>query len=95
MSFSGMVFMMLLGLIIFGPKKLSHVGKLIGRVIAELKSFSRDFKSQLEIEMGARQQERIGPASSSQSQLPTDTGLRFLETDGFGSEHGRVEAFHG
>lgn len=95
MSFSGMVFMMLLGLIIFGPKKLPHVVKQIRRVLAELKSFTRDFKSQLEIEMGARQREKIAPALSSQSQLPTDTGLRVLETDGFGSEHGRVEASHG
>jgi Sec-independent protein translocase protein TatA len=98
MSFSGMVFLILLGLIIFGPEKLSYVGK-IGREIAELKSLSSDFKSQLEIEMdGAskqKQKKKIAPASSSQNQLPTDTGLRVLETDGCGREHERVEAFHG
>jgi len=96
MSFSGMVFLMLLGLIIFGPKKLPHVGKQIGRAIAELMSFTRDFKSQLEIEMeGARKQEKSSPASSPQSKLATEAGARVPEADGFGSEHGRVEAFHG
>jgi sec-independent protein translocase protein TatB len=94
MSFSGMVFMMLLGLIIFGPRKLPHVGRQIGRVLAELKSFTRDFKSQLEVEMeGATQREKIASAPS--SQLPAETGLRVLETDGFGSKRGRVEVFHG
>ena len=96
MSFSGMLVLMLLALIIFGPKKLPQVGKQIGRVLAELKSFTRDFKSQLEIEVeGASKREKIGPESSSQSQLPTDTGLRVLGTDGFGSGHGPVEAFYG
>jgi Sec-independent protein translocase protein TatA len=96
MSFSAMLFLMLLGLIIFGPKKLSRVGKQIGRVLAELKSVTRDFKSQLEIEIeGASKQEKIAPASLPQSKLPNETGPSVLETDVFGSEHGRVEAFHG
>jgi sec-independent protein translocase protein TatB len=96
MSFSGMVFLMLLGLIIFGPGKLPHVGKQIGRVIADLKSFTRDFKSQLEIEVeGASKQENTSPGSAPQNKLATETDPRVLETDGFGSEHGRVEAFHG
>ena len=96
MSFSGTLVLMLLALIIFGPKKLPQVGKQTGRVLAGLKALTRDFKSQLEIEMErASQREKIAPASSSQSQLPTDTGLRVLGTDGFGSEHGPVEAFHG
>jgi len=96
MNVSEMLFLMFLGLIIFGPKKLPHVGKQIGRVIAELKSFARDCKSQLEIEMeGARKQEKISPASLPQSKLATETGPRVLETDGVGSEPGRIEAFHG
>ena len=96
MSFSGMLFLILLGLIIFGPTKLSQVGKQIGRVLAELKSFTRDFKSQLEIEIeGASKQEKIAPMSLPQSTLPTETGPSALETDAFGGEHGRVEGFHG
>jgi Sec-independent protein translocase protein TatA len=96
MSFSGMLFLILLGLIIFGPTKLSQVGKQIGRVLAELKSFTRDFKSQLEIEIGeATRLEKIAPPFLPQSQLPTETGPSLLETDTFGGEHARVEGFHG
>ena len=96
MSFSGMVFLMLLGLIIFGPKKLPQVGMQIGRVLAELQSFTRDFKSKLEIEMEtASAQEDTAPGSSPQSKLPTETGPRVLENDTFAGEPGRGEALHG
>ena len=96
MSFSGMLFLMLLGLVIFGPKKLPQVGKQIGRMLAQLNSFTRDFKSQLKIEMeGASKQEKIAPASFPPSKSPTETGPGVPETDALGSEHGRVEAFHG
>ena len=96
MSFSGMLFLMLLGLIIFGPKKLTQVGKQIGRVLTQLKSFSSDFRSQLEIEMEeASKGERIASASLPQGELPAETVSRVLETAAFGSERGRVEAFHG
>jgi sec-independent protein translocase protein TatB len=96
MSFSGMVFLMFLGLIIFGPKKLPQVGMQIGRVLAELKSFTRDFKSKLEIEMeAASAQETIAPASSPQSKLPSETGPKVIENETFGDAPGRGEALHG
>ena len=96
MSFSGMVFLMLLGLIIFGPEKLPQVGMQIGRVLAELKSFTHDFKSKLEIEMeAARAQENTAPVSLPQSKLPSETGPRVLEGDTLGGEPGRGEALHG
>lgn len=96
MSFSGMLFVMLLGLLIFGPEKLSQRGKQIGRVLAELKSFIRDFKLQSEngIE-GASKRETIAPASLPQSTVPTEIGFSGFETHAFGSEYRRVEAFHG
>jgi sec-independent protein translocase protein TatB len=95
MSFSGMVFLMLLGLIIFGPKKLPQVGMQIGRVLAELKAFTHDFKSKLEIEMeAASAQENIPPASPL-SKLPSETGPRVLENETFGAKPGRGKALHG
>jgi sec-independent protein translocase protein TatB len=95
-SFSGMLVLMLLALIIFGPKKLPQVGKQIGRVLAELKSFTRNFKSQLDIETeGASKQEKISAVSSFQSKLATEAGPRFVEADSLRSEDGSVEAFHG
>jgi Sec-independent protein translocase protein TatA len=96
MSFSGILFLMLLGIVIFGPKKLPQVGKQIGRMLAELNSLTRDFKSQLKIEMeGASKQEKIAPAFLPPSKSPTETGTRVPEIDGLESKHERVEAFHG
>ena len=96
MSFSGMVFLILLGLIIFGPEKLPQVGMQIGRVLAELKSFTHDFKSKLEIEMeAARAQENTAPVFLPQSKLPSETGPRVLENDTLAGEPGRGEALHG
>ena len=53
MSFSGMLFLAFLALIVFGPKKLPHVAKQIGRMLTELKSVTTGFRSQLEIQMEA------------------------------------------
>jgi sec-independent protein translocase protein TatB len=96
MRFSEMLFLTFFALIVFGPKKLPHVAKQIGRVLSELKSVISDFNSQLKIEIEeASKQEKIAPASLSQSKLPTETGPRTLETGVFGTKHERVEAFHG
>ena len=95
MSFSGMLFLMLLGLVIFGPKKLPQVGKQIGRMLVELNSFTRDFKSQLKIEMEGAKQEKIAPAALPPSKSATETSPRVPETDALESQHERVEAFHG
>jgi len=45
-----MIFIFLLALIIFGPKKLPEIGREIGKALAELKRASNEFKSQLENE---------------------------------------------
>ena len=95
MSFSGMLFLLLLGLVIFGPKKLPQVGKQIGKMLVELNSFPRDFKSQLKIEMEGAKQEKIAPPALAPSKSRTETGPRVPETDGLESKHERVEAFHG
>lgn len=96
MSFSGMVFLMLLGLIIFGPKKLPQVGMQIGRVLAELKAFTHDFKDRIEIEIeAASAHENIASASSPQSKLPSETAPGALENETVGGEPGRGKAYHG
>src|SRR5271165_6604105 len=46
-----MIFIFLLALVIFGPKKLPELGRQLGKVLAEFKKASNDFKSQLETEM--------------------------------------------
>jgi TatA/E family protein of Tat protein translocase len=46
-----MIFIFLLALLIFGPRKLPEVGRQIGKALAEFKRASNTFKSQLDMEM--------------------------------------------
>ncbi|HXE91480.1 MAG TPA: twin-arginine translocase TatA/TatE family subunit [Terriglobales bacterium] len=51
LGFPEMMFLILLALLIFGPKKLPEIGRQIGRGLAEFKRASNDFKHQLEDEV--------------------------------------------
>src|SRR5664279_1644985 len=46
-----MIFIFLLALVIFGPKKLPELGRQLGKALGEFKKASNDFKNQLEVEM--------------------------------------------
>jgi len=51
MSFSGMLLVLVLALVVFGPKKSIEIAKQVGRGIGELKRVSSRFQSQLEDEL--------------------------------------------
>jgi len=51
LGFPEMVFLFLLALIIFGPKKMPEIGRQIGRALAEFKRASNEFKAQIETEI--------------------------------------------
>jgi len=46
-----MIFIFLLALVIFGPRKLPELGRQLGKALAEFKKASNEFKNQLEVEM--------------------------------------------
>ena len=46
-----MIFIFLLALVLFGPKKMPELGRQLGKALAEFKKASNEFKSQLETEM--------------------------------------------
>jgi Sec-independent protein translocase protein TatA len=48
MSLSEMFFLGMLGLVIFGPKKLAEVAQQVAKMLARLKNVSREFQSQLQ-----------------------------------------------
>jgi Tat protein translocase TatB subunit len=50
-GFSEMVFLFLLALIIFGPKRMPEIGRQIGKALNEFKRASNEFKSQIESEI--------------------------------------------
>jgi sec-independent protein translocase protein TatB len=51
MSFSDTVFLFFLALILFGPKKLPEMARQAGKLLAELRRASNEFKSQIETEI--------------------------------------------
>ncbi len=48
---SELVFIFLLALLLFGPKKLPEIGKQIGKALAEFKRAKNEFQNQLSDEM--------------------------------------------
>src|ERR1700746_783169 len=56
-SMPDMIFIFLLALIIFGPRKLPEIGRQLGRAMSEFKRASYEFQSQLEEEI--RQMETL------------------------------------
>ncbi|MCU1284698.1 MAG: transporter, TatB family [Acidobacteriales bacterium] len=46
-----MAFLVILGLLLFGPKKLPEIGRQIGRILAEFKRASNEFQAQLNEEV--------------------------------------------
>lgn len=46
-----MIFIFLLALVVFGPRKLPELGRQLGKALAEFKKASNEFKNQLETEM--------------------------------------------
>ncbi len=73
MSLSDSIFIFVLALIIFGPKKLPEIAKQLGRLVGEFRRASNEFKFQIEEEL--RQAERsdypkLSPAESVIQPLP-------------------------
>lgn len=46
-----LIFILVLALVVLGPKKLSELGRQLGKALAEFKKASNGFKDQLETEM--------------------------------------------
>ena len=57
LGFSEMVFLFILALLIFGPKKLPEIGRQIGRFMNEFKRASNEFKAQIESEINSLEAE--------------------------------------
>jgi sec-independent protein translocase protein TatB len=69
MSFSDTVFLFFMALILFGPKKLPEMARKAGKLMAELRRASNEFRSQIETEIAHLEVEKTktaAPASSTQ-----------------------------
>ena len=61
LGFPEMIFLFLLALIMFGPKKLPEIGRQIGRALNEFKRASNEFKAQIETEISQLDLEQHPP----------------------------------
>jgi Sec-independent protein translocase protein TatA len=77
MSLSEMLFLGLLGLVIFGPRKLVTLGQQAGQTLARLKKMSGEFQSQLGAEISATTNDRPleqAPGATSVEKITSGTG---------------------
>jgi sec-independent protein translocase protein TatB len=51
MSFGETIFLFLLALLVFGPKKLPEIARQVGKVLNEFRKASNEFRSQIEAEI--------------------------------------------
>ena len=75
-----MIFLVVIALLLFGPKKLPEIGRTIGKAMGEFKRASQEFQSQLneevrqlEIESELKELKELGsirPAEGTESRLP-------------------------
>ena len=57
LGFSEMIFLFVLALLVFGPKKLPEIARQIGKAMNEFKRASNEFRSQIESEIANLERE--------------------------------------
>ena len=83
LGFPEMIFIFLLALIIFGPKKLPEIGRQIGRALNEFKRASNEFKAQIESEIS-----HLDIESHHQSLPPTEPPVGSIAADSRADDSG-------
>lgn len=72
-----MIFIFLLALVIFGPKKLPEIGRQLGKAMNEFKRASNEFRSQLEEEIrqidAVEQAKKLAAPSGTSDPLDRET----------------------
>jgi Tat protein translocase TatB subunit len=82
------VFIFLLALLIFGPKKLPELGKTVGKALTEFRRASSDLKANFEREMNAieRETQLKEVTQSLNNQIQTYDDSSYYYDGGYGSE---------
>jgi sec-independent protein translocase protein TatB len=76
MSFSETVFLFVLALVIFGPKKLPEIARQVGKMLNEFRRASNEFKSQIEQEIAHLEVENTRKTALAPSPTPEGTASR-------------------
>lgn len=76
MHFADSIFIFLLALILFGPKKLPEIARQIGKLMVEFRRASNEFKSQIDEELRVmEQQERQKKLEAAAAQATTQESV--------------------
>lgn len=78
MSFSETIFLFVLALVVFGPKKLPEIARQIGKALNEFRRASNEFKAQIEHEISNLEVESKKQAALPASPAPEGTASRTL-----------------
>ena len=77
---------LVIALIVFGPRKLPEIGKSLGRMMMEFKKASNEFRQTIESEVEADKQReaaklesRVEPVTASSTTPPADVGAHATE----------------
>jgi Sec-independent protein translocase protein TatA len=67
MSLSEMLFLGLLGLVVFGPKRLAGLGQQAGKALARWKKISSEFQNQLATEISGTPRNGLIPPAAAET----------------------------
>ncbi len=82
-GFSGeIIFIMLLALILFGPRKLPEIARTIGKVMAEFKRASQEFQGQIHEEVRKMELEEADPSKHLAPEIAKISGDEDLSVQG-------------
>lgn len=91
-----MIFIFLLALVIFGPKKLPELGRQLGKALAEFKKASNEFKNQLEVEMmNIELEERTKKPEGERSSFSVEKLFETISAPAGSVSRGTLEPYQG
>jgi len=77
-----LVLILIIGLIVFGPRKLPEIGKSVGKMIVEFRKASNDFKRTIEEEVEAEKRATVpAPPIETAALPPADTVAQNTPTE--------------
>lgn len=90
LGFPEILFILVLGLLVFGPKRLPEVGRTLGKGLREFRRATTDLKRSVEVEMSqADLDDRPRPRPAPPAETSTDEATEPPPEDGAGSPQER------
>ena len=84
-----LIIILVIALVVFGPKKLPDLGKALGKSIAEFKKASQEFKESVEAEM--KEVEKAADVKETKQQIEQLTHFEGAKESGIASEKEKKE----